>query len=68
MIGECFHVLKSMNLPFEMIVIHDGSTDSTLAKLREAQSSHKALRVMTLERNTGQSGALLAGFAPLGAT
>jgi len=60
--------------PFEVIVVDDCSRDATLARLRAFQSAAPRpwLRVLRLQRQVGQSGALLAGVevarAPLVAT
>src|SRR5881397_3810060 len=34
LVTECFQVLRGMSLPFEMVVVDDGSKDRTLEKLR----------------------------------
>jgi len=62
LLDEWFRTLKSMNIPFEMIIVDDGSRDRTLERLREEQLHRPELRLIALERNTGQSGALVAGF------
>jgi dolichol-phosphate mannosyltransferase len=47
----------------ELIVIDDGSTDRTLAVLRELAASRSWLRVLRHERPRGQSAAMGAGIA-----
>ncbi len=63
LVDECFRTLRGLGRPFEMIVVDDGSKDGTLARLREEIRNRPELRVVTLKQNTGQSGALAAGFA-----
>ena len=47
---------------FELIVIDDGSSDATAAKLAELAATREWLRPLYLIRNYGQSAALQAGF------
>jgi dolichol-phosphate mannosyltransferase len=63
LVDECFRALRSTGSTFEMVVVDDGSSDATLARLRAAMASRPELRVIALRKNTGQSGALVAGFA-----
>ena len=46
----------------EILFVDDGSTDSTLATLRQAQASHSQIRVAHFRRNLGQTAAMAAGF------
>lgn len=62
LIEQCFSVLGRLGMPFEMICVDDGSRDGTLEKLRRERRRRPELRVLKLSKNTGQSGALLAGF------
>ena len=48
--------------PFEVIIVDDGSTDSTPKLLAEAMASKPWLRVIRMAKNGGQSGAFEAGF------
>jgi glycosyltransferase involved in cell wall biosynthesis len=48
--------------PFEVIIIDDGSTDSTPKLLEDAMRGHDWLRVIRMARNGGQSAAFEAGF------
>jgi glycosyltransferase involved in cell wall biosynthesis len=54
--------LEGLGRPYELIVIDDGSTDATLARLREAVARFPTLRVVRLRGNFGQTAALAAGF------
>lgn len=49
--------------PFEAVLVDDGSTDRSLQRMREWKQEQKAswLRIVTLERNCGQSAAVMAG-------
>jgi glycosyltransferase involved in cell wall biosynthesis len=48
---------------YEIIIIDDGSTDQTFARLAELQSRDPHLRVIRFRRNFGQTAAFAAGFA-----
>ena len=48
---------------YELIVVDDGSRDATPAILETLRARFPALRVLTLDRNHGQSAALAAGIA-----
>jgi glycosyltransferase involved in cell wall biosynthesis len=54
--------LEGLGRPYELIVVDDGSTDQTIARLREALVHFPTLRVVRLRSNFGQSAALAAGF------
>ena len=50
------------DLPFEIVVVDDGSSDSTPALLEELAASDTRIRVITLSRNFGHQTALTAGL------
>ena len=49
--------------PFEALLVDDGSKDASLQRMREWKQRQRAdwLRIVVLERNTGQSAAVMAG-------
>lgn len=54
--------LSSQRRSFELIVVNDGSRDSTGKLLDELAAREPRLRVIHLARNFGQTAALMAGF------
>lgn len=55
-------VLASIGCAVELICVDDGSTDRTVAVLRDLQQTHR-LRVVVLSRNFGKEAAMMAGLA-----
>ena len=63
LIHKTFTVLAACASDYEVIVINDGSSDSTGAVLEELQNRYTPhLRVVTHERNLGYGQALRSGF------
>jgi len=58
LIGQIDQAMKGID--YEIIYVDDGSTDSTLEKLKS--NSHPRLRTVELRKNYGQSSALAAGI------
>jgi len=55
--------LEHIGRPFEVIIVDDGSTDSTPELLAQGMKSYPWLRVLRMKKNGGQSAAFEAGFA-----
>jgi len=62
LLDEVFSTLNSMQISHEVIVVNDGSTDTTGDLLQRLQQTSAALRVLTLVPRSGQSAAFEAGF------
>jgi glycosyltransferase involved in cell wall biosynthesis len=59
---ELVAALEKTGRPFEVILIDDGSTDSSWAVLRSLQHKDGRVKLICLRRNFGQTAALAAGF------
>ncbi len=58
--------LQSMNWPFEIIVVNDGSSDDTAGVTETLAKAYSMVRLITLNPNRGKGAAVRAGM--LGAT
>ncbi|HDM09303.1 MAG: glycosyltransferase [Deltaproteobacteria bacterium] len=58
-----FKTLETVQEPWEVIFVNDGSIDRTLELLLEEQRRRKGLCIVNLARNFGQHAAVMAGFA-----
>ncbi|NNK90270.1 MAG: glycosyltransferase family 2 protein, partial [Saprospiraceae bacterium] len=55
-------VLKARGLAFEIIIVDDGSTDSSWDKIKNIQTTTPEIRAIRFRRNYGKSAALNTGF------
>jgi polyisoprenyl-phosphate glycosyltransferase len=53
----------SLGVPFEIVVVDDGSDDDTWSVLEQAAGEMPALRCLSFSRNFGKESAILAGLA-----
>ncbi len=60
--AELTHVLKEINLAYEIIFIDDGSTDQSFQELSRFHSDDDHVKVVRFRRNFGQTAAFAAGF------
>lgn len=60
--GEIRAVLDAQGEPWELVVVNDGSTDDTLARLHALRRDDARVRVLDLDGNFGEAAALSAGF------
>jgi len=62
LINELEPIMHGLKSPWELICIDDGSTDSTLKILLDIAKQKAFLRILSFDRNYGQSCAFDAGF------
>lgn len=62
LLGEIAKALEGKGWTYEMVAVDDGSSDRSLAALREARGRHANLRIITFAKNSGQTAALDAGW------
>jgi len=55
-------VLGEAGVPFELILVDDGSTDASVERVRALMAAHPQLRLIRLRRNSGQTVAMEVGF------
>jgi glycosyltransferase involved in cell wall biosynthesis len=59
---ELRKALSRININYEVILIDDGSTDSSLQKLKEVTKTDNRFRFLSFRKNYGKSAALHVGF------
>lgn len=62
LLAEIAGALKGTPWSYEMIAVDDGSSDGSLQALRQLQAQYPSLRIITFEKNSGQTAALDAGW------
>jgi glycosyltransferase involved in cell wall biosynthesis len=60
--GEILRAMEGVGLPWEVLYVDDGSTDTSPAILNRLAQQDSRVRVIRQRRNSGQSAALDAGF------
>lgn len=56
------HELKSLNIPFSLVFVDDGSRDGTFVRLTEIANIDRRVTLVSLSRNFGHQIALTAGL------
>lgn len=65
-IGNAFltisQIVKETAIPFEIIFVDDGSTDSTYLNIQELSAQHAEVKGLSFSRNFGKEAAIFAGL------
>ncbi|MEY4576126.1 MAG: hypothetical protein RL701_829 [Pseudomonadota bacterium] len=61
-VRELLATLERAGMSFELVLVDDGSSDTTLVRMRELAAADKRVHVVALSPNRGIGGALRAGF------
>jgi glycosyltransferase involved in cell wall biosynthesis len=62
LLDEIAAALRGQPWSYEMVAVDDGSVDRSLQVLRDSQKKYPNLRVLTFEKNSGQTAALDAAW------
>jgi dolichol-phosphate mannosyltransferase len=62
LLGQIAAALEGRGWIYEIVAVDDGSTDRSLEVLRESRKQYPTLRVLPLEKNSGQTAALDAAW------
>lgn len=62
LLSEIADALREGLLTYEIVAVNDGSRDRSLETLRQCRSAHPTLRILSLDRNSGQTAALDAAW------
>lgn len=62
LVQELEPIMQSLQNPWELICVEDGSTDNTLAILKELAQNKPYIKIVAFNKNYGQSSAFDAGF------
>jgi len=62
LLGEIRSALDPAGVPYEVIIVDDGSADGTAERLAELARAHPMIRPVRLPSRRGQTAAFLAGF------
>jgi len=62
LLDEIASALRGQPWSYEMIAVDDGSVDRSLEVLRQSKAKYPNLRIVTFEKNSGQTAALDAGW------
>ncbi|MFC1570895.1 glycosyltransferase family 2 protein [Candidatus Omnitrophota bacterium] len=60
--AELKEVLGGLSKSYEVIFVDDGSTDGTLSELKKIKQGDENLKIINLNKNFGQTPAIMAGF------
>ena len=60
--GELRDALDALGRPYEILLVDDGSTDATWARMQAARAANPRIGLIRLRRNFGQTAAMSAGF------
>ncbi len=63
---QLVETLPGLRRPYEILMVDDGSTDSTPARLRELAARDPNVKVVLFRRNYGQTAAMQAGLEAAG--